>query len=190
MTPYLNSASKAARYSEHRCRTAGLQPTGPGCWKGRGEPAHMQNYNASISHTDIIPVFYLSPCNSFYILGLCSLAFIQSLPRDTGLYRAHMCALLYLTHISSFVAVTKLARLSWEIWRLWLTVHVWILYFESLTDLSNMGSVKASLTVPSSTGTMESSDQMFLNYPHCCPTVYFKQQQKSPSRVLSCFFLT
>ena len=78
----------------------------------------MQNYNASISHIDIIPMFYLSACNSFYILGLCSLAFIQSQPRDIGLYEAHMCALLHLTHISSFVTVTKLARLSWEMCRL------------------------------------------------------------------------
>lgn len=116
----------------------------------------MQNYNASISHTDIIPMFYLSPCNSFYILGLCSLASIQSQPRDTGLYQAHMCALLHLTHISSFVTVTKLACLSWEMCRLWLTVHVWSLYFESHADLSNTGSVKASFTLLSSTGTMES----------------------------------
>lgn len=154
--PPLGSASKAPGSSEHRCRTAGLQPTGPGCWNRRGEPAHMQNYNASISHTDIIPMFYLSPCNSFYILGLCSLASIQSQPRDTGLYQAHMCALLQLTHISSFVTVTKLARLSWEMCRLWLTAHVWILYFESHADLSNTGSVKASLTLLSSTGTTES----------------------------------
>lgn len=116
----------------------------------------MQNYNTSISHTDIIPMFYLSPCNSFYILGLCSLASVQSQPRDTGLYQAHMCALLQLTHISSFVTVTKLARLSWEMCRLWLTAHVWILYFESHADLSNMGSVKASLTLLSRTGVMES----------------------------------
>lgn len=126
----------------------------------------MQNYNASISHTDIIPVFYLSPCNSLYILGLCSLAFIQSQPRATGLYQAHMCALLHLTRISSFVTVTKLARLSWEMCRLWLTVHVWILYFESHADLSNTDSVKASLGLLSRTETMEScrgvcsSDQM------------------------------
>lgn len=101
-------------------------------------------------------MFYLSPCNSFYILGLCSLASIQSQPRDTGLYQAHMCALLHLTHISSFVTVTKLACLSWEMCRLWLTVHVWSLYFESHADLSNTGSVKASFTLLSSTGTMES----------------------------------
>lgn len=101
-------------------------------------------------------MFYLSPCNSFYILGLCSLASVQSQPRDTGLYQAHMCALLQLTHISSFVTVTKLARLSWEMCRLWLTAHVWILYFESHADLSNMGSVKASLTLLSRTGAMES----------------------------------
>ena len=130
----------------------------------------MQNYNASFSHTDIIPMFYLSPCNSFYILGLCSLASIQSQPRDTGLYQAHMCALLQLTHISSFVTVTKLARLSWEMCRLWLTAHVWILYFESHADLSNTGSVKASLTLLSSAETRESyrgvcsSDHTSLNY--------------------------
>lgn len=133
------------------CRATAQRP-----WmqkKMRGKPAHIQNYNASISHTDIIPVFYLSPCNSFYILGLCSLAFIQSQPWDTGLYQAHMCALLHLTHISSFVTVTKLARLSWEMCRLWLTVHVWILYFESHTDLSNTDSVKASLSLLSRTET-------------------------------------
>lgn len=112
----------------------------------------MQNYNASISHTDIIPVFYLSPCNSFYILGLCSLASVQSQPQDTVLYQAHMCALLQLTHISSFVTVTKLARLRWEMCRLWLTAHVWILYFEPHADLSNMGSVKAALTLLSGAG--------------------------------------
>ena len=151
-----HSVSKAPGSSVHRCRTAGLHPTGPGCWNGRGKPAHMQNYSASISHTDIIPMFYLSPCNSFYILGLCSLASVQSQPRDTGLYQAHMCALLQLTHISSFVTVTKLARLSWEMCRLWLTAHVWILYFESHADLSNTGSVKASLTLLSSTGTAAS----------------------------------
>lgn len=39
------------------------------------------------SPSDIIPVFYLSPCNSFYISGLCSLAPVQSQPRDTGLYQ-------------------------------------------------------------------------------------------------------
>ena len=101
-------------------------------------------------------MFYLSPCNSFYILGLCSLASSQSQPRDTGLYQAHMCALLQLTHISSFVTVTKLARLSWEMCRLWLTAHVWILYFESHANLSNTGSVKASLTPLSSTGAGQS----------------------------------
>ncbi len=154
--PFLHSVTKAPGSSVHRCRTAGQHPTGPGCWNRRDKPAHMQNYNASISHTDIIPMFYLSPCNSFYILGLCSLASIQSQPRDTGLYQAHMCALLQLTHISSFVTVTKLARLSWEMCRLWLAAHVWILYFESHADLSNMGSVKASFTLLSSTGTTES----------------------------------
>lgn len=41
--------------------------------------------DTSISHIDIIPMFYLSPCNSFYISGLCSLASFQSQPRDTGL---------------------------------------------------------------------------------------------------------
>ncbi|MED6250475.1 hypothetical protein ATANTOWER_018623 [Ataeniobius toweri] len=97
------------------CRAAAHRPR---ILKRKRRAAHMQNYNALISYTEIIPVFYLSPCNSFYILGLCSLAFIQSLPRDTGLYQAHMCALLHLTHISSFVTVTKLARLSWEMWRL------------------------------------------------------------------------
>lgn len=147
------------RLQETQSAGAGLQGYNPKALdaeKGRGEPAHMQNYNASISHTDIIPVFYLSPCNSFYILGLCSLAFIQSQPRDTGLYQAHMCALLHLTHISSFVTVTKLARLSWEMCRLWLTVHVWILYFESRTALSNTGSVKASLSLLSRRETAES----------------------------------
>lgn len=113
-------------------------------------------------------MFYLSPCNSFYILGLCSLASIQSQPRETGLYQAHMCALLQLTHISSFVTVTKLAHLSWEMRRLWLTAHVWILYFESHADLTNMGPVKASLTLLSSTRTtklqrVRSSDHMALN---------------------------
>lgn len=116
----------------------------------------MQNYNTSISHTDIIPLFYLSSCNSFYILGLCSLASIQSQPRDRGLYQTHMCALLQLTDISSFVTVTKLARLSWEMCRLWLTAHVWILYFESGAALSNTASVKASLTLLSSTATVQS----------------------------------
>lgn len=41
--------------------------------------------DTSISHIDIIPMFYLSPCNSFYISGLCSLASVQSQPWDTGL---------------------------------------------------------------------------------------------------------
>lgn len=109
-------------------------------------------------------MFYLSPCNSFYILGLCSLASVQSQPRDTGLYQAHMCALLQLTHISSFVTVTKLARLRWEMCRLWLTAHVWILYFESHADLSNTGSVKASLTLLSSTGELQRVLTTFLNY--------------------------
>lgn len=85
------AVSEAPGCSEHRCKTAGLHPTGPGCWNRRGEPVHMQNGDTSISHTDIIPVFYLSPCNSFYILGLCSLACVQSQPRDTGLYQTHMC---------------------------------------------------------------------------------------------------
>lgn len=124
-------------------------------------------------------MFYLSPCNSFYILGLCSLASVQSQPRDTGLYQAHMCALLQLTHISSFVTVTKLAHLSGEMLRLWLTAHVWILYFESHAGLSNTGPVKASLTLLSSTGTTEScrrvrsSDHMSLNYltPYICVCV-------------------
>lgn len=129
----------------------------------------MQNYNASISHTDIIPMFYLSPCNSLYILGLCSLAFIQSQPRDTGLYQAHMCALLHLTHISSFVTVTKLARLIWETCRLWLTVHVWILYSESHRGLSNKSSVREPLTLLSKTWATErlrvcNSDHMSLNF--------------------------
>lgn len=66
------------------------------------------------SPSDIIPVFYLSPCNSFYISGLCSLEPVQSQPRDTGLYQptpptpyvcarvcACVCASLQLTHISS-----------------------------------------------------------------------------------------
>lgn len=94
-----------------RCRTAGCSSS----QALEAEPAEAtRHYSASISHTDIIPMFYLSPCNSFYILGLCSLAFVQSQPRDTGLYQAHMCALLQLTDISSIVTVTKLARLSWE----------------------------------------------------------------------------
>lgn len=92
----------------------GYSPQALDAETGEASRAHMQNYNTSISHTDIIPMFYLSPCNSFYILGLCSLASVQSQPRDTGLYQAHMCALLQLTHISSFVTVTKLAHLSWE----------------------------------------------------------------------------
>lgn len=89
-------------------------------------------------------------------MGLCSLASVQSQPRDTGLYQVHMCALLQLTHISSFVTVTKPARLGWEMCRLWLTAHVCILYFESHAGLSNTGSVKASLTLLSSTGSTES----------------------------------
>lgn len=117
-------------------------------------------------------MFYLSPCNSFYILGLCSLASVQSQPRDTGLYQAHMCALLQLTHISSFVTVTKLARLSWEMCRLWLTAHVWILYFESHADLSNTGSVKASLTLLSSTGTREGAAEGSQLWPHVSELPY------------------
>lgn len=109
-------------------------------------------------------MFYLSPCNSFYILGLCSLASVQSQPRDTGLYQTHMCALLQLTHISSFVTVTKLACLRWEMCQLWLTAHVWILYFESHADLSNTGSVKASLTLLSSTGELQRVLTTSLNY--------------------------
>lgn len=103
---------------ESRSTGAGLRGYGPQTLDAERGEAQMQNYNTSISHTDIIPVFYLSPCNSFYILGLCSLASAQSQPWDTGLQQAHMCALLQLMHISSSVTVTKLARLSWEMCRL------------------------------------------------------------------------
>lgn len=44
---------------------------------------------------------------------------IHSIPASGhGLYQTHMCALLQLTHISSFVTVTKLARLRWEMCQL------------------------------------------------------------------------
>lgn len=91
---------------------------------------------------------------------------IRSIPASghRTLALAHMCALLQLTHISSFVSVTKLARLSWEMCRLWLTTHVWILYFESHAGLSNTGSVKASLTLLSrTTGSCSEAPEL---WPH------------------------
>lgn len=83
---------------------------------------------------------------------------IRSIPASghRALPDPYVCASLQLTHISSFVTVTKLARLGREMCRLWLTAHVWILYFESHADLSNTGSVRASLTLLSSTGAAES----------------------------------
>lgn len=65
------------------CRAAPCRP-----WKLKQERASPHAglcRDTSISHIDIIPMFYLSPCNSFYISGLCSLAPVQSQPRDTGL---------------------------------------------------------------------------------------------------------
>lgn len=76
-----------------------------------------------------------------------------------------MCALLQLTPISSIVSVTKPARLSREMGWLWLTAHVWILYFESHAALSNTGCVKAFFTPVPSAGAMLlcTADHMTLN---------------------------
>lgn len=85
-SPSVLSVGLAADGWEHRCRTAGLHPTGPGMLEQeRAGPHAGLHRDTSISHIDIIPMFYLSPCNSFYISGLCSLASVQSQPRDTGL---------------------------------------------------------------------------------------------------------
>lgn len=72
----LGTRVQECRSAPRRSRTLRRERSGPHAGLRR---------DTSISHIDIIPMFYLSPCNSFYISGLCSLASVQSQPRDTGL---------------------------------------------------------------------------------------------------------